>query len=169
MQGATAGRKSISVSFCGSQCLSGIPFPPTDNNIYRTLPNHGRTKTKEANNFVKDFQIWAMVHNQEIKLSQKWFRDPSFVAVTVVLGCHAKRLYTKKGAQKKFDGQNRQKLVLDCLAKAIGIDDRNFWSVQIVKTEIPDDKPEELAVVIRPVIPKDYDVVKTLLMEGKNV
>ena len=173
MQGASAGRKSISVAFCGSQVISGIPFPPSDNVIYRNARKKDNTKkrikTEQARDFIADFQTWTMIHAKEIRLAQKWFRDPSLIAVTIILGCHARRLWTLKGEQKKFDCQNRQKIILDCLAKAIGIDDRNFWSVQILKTEIDDKRLEEVSIALRPIIPKQYETVKSLFSEGKNV
>lgn len=114
-------------------CLKGLPIPPSVNDyVNRRYP------TKKKKEFLKEWNnyILKVKKNDKIKIckflfgspkKRKMFVERKALATIRVEYMWTTRLTTKDGKRMKiFDSSNRMKLIEDCLAKFIGVDDCYF-------------------------------------------
>ena len=118
-------------------------LPPSENKIriirvIRGRPG-GMAYTKEASNYKKDFKA-AMLKEYAAPIVQfaKEHKFDSAYKVKIVLYFDRSQLINKgwpntKTYIKKMDVGNRRKLLEDCLAEVLGIDDMFTFDLQLVK------------------------------------
>lgn len=132
-----------------------IPFPPSVNGAYVYSRFSGRmVRSKDHRAFENQFLKWAFCHKAAIDKAAIELKGHK---LSLCMHFHCATL-TKSGATKKIDVSNRIKLLEDQVARALGIDDSNFWHVSAYKSDCP---PEvaRVDVKIRPLIqPLVFDV-----------
>lgn len=134
--------------------LEGLP--PSSNHAYfdrivrvkdrsivkRVLATAGRSyKRKVQSRLIKNYPDVLAIMKPNIPLGIAYsLNSPSFLNST----------WPKKAESryKEFDGPNREKLLIDAIASAGGIDDSCFWQVIINKHQIHIDAQEETNVWI---------------------
>ena len=70
--------------------------------------------------------------------------------MTVYVALAEEKVYTKDGKIRKMDVSNRGKALFDCLAAAIGVDDRHFTDVRLIKVLASAWQPESCLIVMVP-------------------
>lgn len=118
-------------------------FPPTSNHCYFNHPRGGRCKTKDAEAFEHRFIREVQRQLPEISAFLRGHTPESVYSVTyqlyfphddIVCRTYGSK---KKGAAtsryKGVDAENRNKLISDSLAKALGQDDMVFFEVRTLK------------------------------------
>lgn len=118
-------------------------FPPSSNHCYFNNRYGGRTKTDEARAFEHRFIQLAHQQLPEISAFLRGHQDDSVYSVTYQFYFPHDDLInrtfgdgTKRAAEtryKRVDAENRNKLVSDSLAKALGKDDMLFFEVRTLK------------------------------------
>ena len=123
-----------------------LPLPPTDNHIYFNLQRGGRVLSKEARRYkslVKEKTAHAGV---TCPLS---FRENGPYRATITLYL---KLYNQGWPKKakwrfsKIDTTNRNKLLLDSVCEAIGVDDRHITEVVMKKEDDANDTRVEITL-----------------------
>lgn len=123
--------------------LSGIPMPPSSNHQYaaRVFTKRNETgrnftmakicPTRELDLYQKAFENWSITKKiQVVKagvLCRNWMLDGFMISIYVGLCWPREKLWTLDNQPKRNDATDRIKALHDCLAKAIGVDDRCFW------------------------------------------
>jgi hypothetical protein len=120
-------------------------LPPSENRIRVMRYAGGRAKgmcySKEAEDYRKVFlDIMRQEHGVAIQKFVQGHRDQSLYRLKIVFWFPEEELLNKgwpkkqaKTLYKKVDAGNRRKLLEDCLAEALGIDDSLFFSVHLEK------------------------------------
>jgi hypothetical protein len=132
--------------------------------MYRNVPNVGRVKASGYRQYLKQFNDWLMMNSPTIKALAFKFSEKETLSAHILLGCKYSRIWTKKGKPKKFDCQNRQKIMLDLVAKAIGIDDSNNWKVTVEKAETEESDQESVSLVLSHYQPRKFSQAKKQLI-----
>jgi Holliday junction resolvase RusA-like endonuclease len=129
-----------------------LPLPESDNKLYWNNPHGGRSLTKAAKAYKRE------VRDVVSRLIASTMTRADFVPnvpYTCILSIYFDATEWKtygqpRGAKtryKKCDAGNRQKLVIDAIMSAIGIDDRHIFREVIIKKE--DAKDPRIVVVVR--------------------
>lgn len=125
-----------------------LPMPPSDNRIYVNLPRGGRKLSAEAERFKKD--VFAIVSDtalasEHVTLDQ----DATYmVRLDVFFKAIENKGWPKKAKRryKKVDLHNRQKLLIDAVTDALGVDDSCIFRVELVKDCDPERPRIEVAL-----------------------
>lgn len=132
--------------------LKGIPMPPTGNKQYASFLRNSRIiriKSKMANRYDVDFNVWAMLNKQALKDALNNLNGMG-IEIEAFFGFHQSKLIGKKGQFKRLDVTNRLKALHDNLCAAIGIDDSQFISSYEEKFVIDDKELEQVIVRLTP-------------------
>lgn len=150
----------------GRVVLACLPMPPTDNHMYNRGRNGRRFLSDDNKEFRAGVVRWAERHEDRIKDMRMAVQSWRAVEVTVYLGFHHARLWSKKSSPKKLDGTNRLKALLDEVAQLVGVDDSRFWQVTVQKTELPAFEVEHVTVVLDSAHTYDTPVLLTGVWSG---
>lgn len=115
--------------------FSGIPLPPPDNNLYINLRRGGRVKGPGYRAYMREFEVWELEHHLHLLEVRKALESTKELGIEIEFKFSRKSLYCLDGRIKRMDLTNRLKAFMDCLSKAIGVDDSYFFNVQCQKTE----------------------------------
>jgi Holliday junction resolvase RusA-like endonuclease len=129
-----------------------LPLPDSDNGLYWNNPHGGRTLTTKAKAYKRG------VKDKVSRLIASTMSAEDFVPnvpYTVIITIYFDQLEWKtfgatggaKTRYKKCDAGNRQKLVIDAVMDAIGIDDKHIFREVIRKRE--DETRPRVVVVVR--------------------
>lgn len=148
--------------------LPKLPMPPRLNDAYQ--PIRGRiVSTTILRNYKRAFDVWYYEHADIVHTAtrQMWNlieagRDT--FEVKLLLGFHYSSIWTQKEIPKKMDATNRIKVVEDCVAKALEVDDCHNWHFSVFKTEVPENEPECAYMAFRPCQPMTLEVALDYLM-----
>lgn len=129
------------------------PIPPSSNALYKHFVDKKtrtvrRVSTDKLLKYKKSCQEWSLCNPQKCKTANLYLRDEPHIKVTAYISLYHHNVYTKDGKVRKADVSNLGKALFDCLSEAIGIDDRHFTDVRLVKTITPDRYPEKCYVVL---------------------
>ena len=149
-------------------------FPPSANHIYVNGRGGRRFLSKEAEAFKKN----VISHIQSSYLSEIGSLDrEALYRVWYVLYFNEKDVLTAsygsgkkdaaKSRYKRVDSQNRLKLVTDCLATAIAIDDSQFWEEGVTKRVVTNDVKPWVDIFMT-VIPIDYFIVDSGIIQKRS-
>ena len=137
--------------------LMGVPLPPSENAIYRNSQPRwgaraarGRHLSAEGRAYKAAFAGWALQHLHSLRLAAQLFAVFPAIEIEAFLGFERSRLFCKDGRVKACDAANYVKILFDCLAAAIGYDDRHFFGVRIVKHPVDAPAREACVIVIKP-------------------
>lgn len=130
-----------------------LPLPPSDNHIYfnvtSTKPGgfkqHHRAPTAEAKKYKRevasDIASLALANNVEFKLN-----TPFLCILNIFFEEIENKGWVKGKADsryKKVDTENRNKLLIDAITEAIGVDDHQlFFSIKIKHQDKKDPRVE---------------------------
>lgn len=127
----------------------GVPMPPSSNHQYISFVGPGgkvvHKKSDVAKRYVKAFGIWALENNRVLAEARKPLQTA--VREGLVLSVEAKFFFlhgailTREGKLKQLDVSNRLKLMHDCLAETLCIDDKHFARVTAEKLWTPGADP----------------------------
>ena len=133
-------------------------IPPSENKIKVIRVIRGKVGgiayTKEAENFRKAFKDWIRTHHLvPIQHLANKHTDMSVYDIHLTLWFHKSSLVNKgypktKTFYKRMDVGNRRKLLEDCLAEVLGIDDMVYFKLTMEKRQTPDDIPEGVSIDI---------------------
>ena len=128
-----------------------LPLPESDNRLYWNIPNGGRALTKTAKVYKK--QVRSIVSSLIARSMTRVDFIPNVpytCILTIYFDAVEWKTYGKpngaKTRYKKCDVGNRQKLVIDSVMSAIGIDDRHIFREVIRKREDADNPRIEVIV-----------------------
>jgi len=111
-----------------------LPLPPSDNHVYFTVKRR-RVKTSEAERYVN--LVRAAVAEQAIRASIPVCQDvPDRVIIMIYFDRMEQLNWKRSGAGRRFlklDVANRQKLLIDAVMDALGIDDSCIMNLQLLK------------------------------------
>lgn len=121
-----------------------ILFPPSSNHCYFNHPRGGRAKTDKAVQFERQFVQAVHKYLPDIKT---FFEDhdgnkSAYTVIYQAFFLHEEIINKTFGEDKKgsavsrykeVDAENRNKLISDSFAKALGITDKFFFSVRVDK------------------------------------
>jgi len=153
-----------------------VPFlPPSDNKIRVHRRQGGEVYSKEAEKFRTDFR--AHVHKNFFLPIQQFVRGHTpTAAYRLVLVFYFETLVNEgwlkvgkdgkrgaKGVYKKMDAGNRRKLIEDCLADSIGLDDSLSMELTIVKAMDPEQP--RVVLFLEEVNPADYGIPPQFLRD----
>lgn len=141
------------------RCRITADMPPSDNKLYWNLPTGGRALTAVGKKFKN--HVKSQVASLAAKSSTHNADFVSDVPYEVHIYVYFKELFNatygaKHGAKtryKKQDVSNRQKLALDAVMEAIGVDDRHIVKHVMIKKE--DINDPRIVVVVRERNPKN--------------
>lgn len=132
-----------------------LPMPPSDNTIYFNLPHGGRALSSGAKKYKRD--VKALVSRLIAKADTDGADFITCVPYSFILTIYFKATENKTwnpekkrsaGTRyKKQDAGNRQKLVIDAVMSAIGIDDRQIFREVIRKRCDPEDP--RVVIIVR--------------------
>lgn len=131
--------------------LKGIPLPPTTNLQYSTFVKNGRimrVKAKDSVAYQKEFYAWASLKADDINKAKSLLNETMELKIRANFFFSKDRLYTKKGKIKRLDVSNRVKLLHDCLADVLEIDDSQFFLCIETKVPVYNDACEQVIVSI---------------------
>lgn len=152
--------------------LRGLPLPPSQNQAYRNVSGgpRGRAKTRDYRLFEMQMADWCARHENDLararRLCARLDRHNVFHVEYCFYFKHEDIFMQndgkppkarpwerprRKGEPKRNDTSNRIKVLDDCLAKVLGIDDSWFWSGSFTKQALE-----------HPVFPAGVDVTLTL-------
>lgn len=143
--------------------FSGIPIPPSSNNMYTNGRFGGRVKSAKMREWEREFADWAMENGQVFA------RAKMLLALRlkpgVVLAMHPtffferSRILCKDGKPKRNDTSNYLKPLHDALAAALQIDDSWIFDGTMRKRPVDgEERPEMVAVEIE-LVPAEWAVV----------
>jgi len=114
-----------------------VPFQRcSDNMAYANSPHGvGRYPTKNLKDFKKDMDDWFYKNKDQILKIRGDLKRDMPLRMSIFLLVRPDRVWTKNGQPKKFDAQNWCKALIDCFSEIMGMDDRNFWRVEVEKVE----------------------------------
>tara|TARA_Y100001937_G_C6947226_1_gene253015 strand:+ start:98 stop:547 length:450 start_codon:yes stop_codon:yes gene_type:complete len=140
-------------------------LPPSENKIrvIRVIGRRpaGMAYTKEASNYKKDFKAHVLKqYASEVVNFAKEHKYDSVYKVHIKLYFNKNQIVNKgwpktKTYFKKMDVGNRRKLLEDCLAEALGIDDMYTFDLRMTKLSSLYDNPL-VSISINRVDKKDY-------------
>lgn len=124
--------------------INGIPLPPSDNKLFADakiefkgqLIKTKRVKSREYKNWlaIMDGHHWQ--HKATLRQISELYKGHQLHA-TITLRLKWETVYTKtnkaKSELQEFDPHNRQKAIMDWVSQALGIDDRWYSSIHIVR------------------------------------
>lgn len=111
-------------------------LPPTSNNAFVNGKNGGRHLSREAT-------IWKA----GVGLAVLCRRPPKIIGqVAVTLTFYSENWFTKKGKSRKMDVANLEKLFVDAVFKALGMDDSEIFRLTLLKRN----GPEASIITIQP-------------------
>lgn len=116
--------------------FSGLPIPPPDNNLYINLNfrgRGGRVKSSGYKVYMREFEIWELEHHLHLLEVRKALESTKELGIEIEFKFSRKSLYCLDGRIKRMDLTNRLKAFMDCLSKAIGVDDSYFFEVTCKK------------------------------------
>lgn len=119
--------------------VRGFPMPPSVNNVYANVPSGGRRKTDTYKSYEQTVSHWALQNAHQLNVLRDWVTQiPRAHAIRIdhIFHFHAFRIVTRGGKPMKNDSWNRPKVLHDCLAALLGIDDCYFWSGVLEKSPI---------------------------------
>lgn len=130
--------------------MSGLPFPPSENNAYVNNPRGGRFLSADAKRFQWDMEAWRRANINELKqatITMINWTSPPFL--TLALGFRRDVLYTKDGRLKRVDAANYIKLIQDGVMRALSIDDSMLSGTAAEKAplQLGDDRPRVMAIL----------------------
>jgi hypothetical protein len=131
--------------------LQLFPMPPSSNNIYLTLKNRRRVKSKEMREFERDAVQWSMAMGSQLDQARslaKICQAQKNLAVDVHCQFFFKRerIRCKDGTPKRLDTSNRFKALHDMLSQILKLDDCYFWHVSGEKHETTGRSPEQVSI-----------------------
>ena len=116
--------------------------PPTTNHAYLNNPFGGRTLSAEGRSY-KQCTAALVTQHYPMLLRQVEKNVPYLVVVRFFMQVASKGWPKKSNARyKRFDVDNRLKLLLDALSEAFGIDDSQFLKVYVEKQESVTERTE---------------------------
>lgn len=148
-----------------------LPLPPSDNHIYETR-RRGRKSFRALTPEAEHYQqaVKSDVSGLALKANVTFNPDSWYLLVLNIVfeaieneGWHKKKR-TAQSRIKKIDLTNRNKLLLDSIAKSVGIDDSSSITVVLLKDENPDDPRVE--VKLMEVSDQEIVVLKEALHEA---
>lgn len=130
--------------------LRGLPLPPSVNDAYRNLQNHGRVKTYKHRVFEGACASWAIQNRKAVEAAKAlweqagpgiglsaeyvfYFNPERVLMKQDTHPKHGGPKKKKKNESKKLDVSNYVKIVEDQICKAVGHDDAYFWQVKANK------------------------------------
>jgi Holliday junction resolvase RusA-like endonuclease len=134
-----------------------LPMPPSDNKIYWNNPYGGRTLNSTAKKYkreVKD-QVAKLILRSGSKVDFQPCVEYEAIITIYFDEIEFKTWGDKNGAltrYKKLDAGNRQKLIIDSVMGAIGIDDRHIFR-EVLRKRVDAADPR-VAVIVREMNPR---------------
>ncbi len=141
----------------GGLVLDGLPLPPSSNNQYKSFVRSGKiihVRSPELVKYRQDFEKWAVANALGLRVAREMVEGCA-VEIEAFFGFQRDRIYTKAGEFRRLDVSNYLKAVHDCLADAIGIDDRAFFSVVAEKFAVDDPRQEQVIIRLSPFQPRN--------------
>lgn len=102
-------------------------MPPSVNAAYANVSGRGRVKNTAYRRYEKEFARWVM----EKEISRLLPFKPKPLALYLYF--YLPDWFTKKATIRIIDIANFEKVLVDCLTKALGIDDSNLFEVHLFK------------------------------------
>jgi len=127
-----------------------LPLPPTDNHIYTTLRGRrGRILTAEAKSYktLVASRVADLAAHSSIQLRTD---VPYAISISAYFPVIENVNWSKgitRSRYRKVDTQNRQKLLVDGLMTAIGVDDSHLFHIRKLKFVDPNDPRVEITLV----------------------
>lgn len=110
--------------------LSGIPLPPSANNIYATV-GRKRIKSRELRKWETDLTAYAYENLQTVnsvrRILEQELMSNQVLQIEALYYFKPSRILCKSGEPKRLDTSNYLKALHDGLANVLGIDDKYFW------------------------------------------
>ena len=116
--------------------FTGIPIPPSLNNAYPSLKSGLRVKSKELNQWEKNFYVWSLTRIPQIRLAKHvmaTLASQAVLSVNCVYYFKRQRILSLSGKPKRLDLDNRIKILLDGLTTLLGVDDCRIWTLNFAK------------------------------------
>lgn len=140
-----------------SVILAQLPLPPSVNNAYVSIYQHGKIRRVPNHDLVafkRDIQKWPMsAHANFLVVKhkvQKWIDDGKVLELRCLIFFKEERLFTKKKTIKKLDVSNRIKALEDGVCDILGICDSVFFRVYAEKAVCHESLNEMACVEILP-------------------
>lgn len=133
--------------------FSGIPIPPSSNNMYCNSRRGGRIKSAAFRIWERDFAVWALDSAQTFargrQLVKERLKQGKVMAVHCTFYFNRSRIFCKDGKPKKQDASNYIKALHDAMAETLLIDDCWFFDGMTRKRPVDSLVPgsSEMAVV----------------------
>lgn len=120
--------------------LSGIPLPPSSNNMYANARRGGRMKSAKMRLWERDFAVWALENAQALARARQLLKlrltAGSVLAINSTFFFQRSRILCKDGTPKRNDTSNYLKALHDALAEALQIDDAWFFDGMMRKRPV---------------------------------
>lgn len=113
-------------------------FPPSINKLYFSLPRGGKAMTTAGKRFVR--KVTMQLQREWGPMLKEFDQaEPYHVDIVVYFPDIINKTWPSVAKQryKKRDADNLMKLLLDTIAKAIGVDDANFLKITMEKRMDP--------------------------------
>ncbi len=120
-----------------------LDMPPTDNQIHWNNPWGGRSLTTKAKKYKRDVKKHIAKLILKSRATVDFVPDVPYTAIIKIFfkKVEHETWGQKRGAKRRYekiDPGNRQKLVIDAVMSAIGIDDTHIFREVLVKRCDPD-------------------------------
>lgn len=131
--------------------FSGIPLPPSSNNMYRNARFGGRTKSLDFRIWERDFASWALenaqVLNRARELLKSRLKPGKVLAMHPTFFFERSRILSKSGKPKRNDTSNYLKALHDALAAILHVDDCWIFDGMMRKRPVENADTDEMVVV----------------------
>lgn len=136
-------------------------YPIPSNGAYAT-----RVTKSSSYRFMKtDYRDWCDDVTESLQLQLQSdpivLPDNKVLKLSIVIMWNAEEIYTKNGKVRKKDLSGHLKLLEDCLARALNIDDSYNFVLSMYK--VPTDKPTRMLLLLNPITV--YDVQQLAIRE----
>lgn len=118
--------------------LTGLPIPPSDNNLFPTHRDGTRRKSKDYIIWLREMDAWLWMNRASIKEARALCSIKPLIRLTILLKMPSSSFWTKKGTVKRLDCQNRIKAICDAIARLSELDDSHVWELSIRKLSSDD-------------------------------
>lgn len=148
-QGGSTKERKFTLEPNQSIIFDYYPFPPSSNALYTTRMLRGRSrrmKSKELIDYQKKCEQWDLINPQLRQTAYHYLKDEPAIELEIFVGVAKSKIWTKKGDVKKYDVSNRGKALLDCLGDSIGIDDKYFSRITMIKVEV-DNEAQQMCFI----------------------
>jgi hypothetical protein len=117
--------------------FDNLPFQiVSDNSAYVNSPNGGRFPHPNLKLYKKNLEDWFTLNRSDINKAREVINRKSILRLRIFLLVRSERIWTRDLNPKRFDAQNWIKGLIDGFTEMLGIDDCQYWQIEIEKVEL---------------------------------